>query len=121
VAFPRDPVASPARVARILKRFPRMRLVAAHLGGWMDWAAVLGELAGSGAYLALSYALVPPRAPELEALLEAHPADRVLFGSDSPWADQAGALAALRGIGLSSGALRLAEGANAARLLDLAP
>ena len=54
---------------------------------------------------------------EARAMILAHPADRILFGTDSPWSDQAAELARWRALGLPEDFLAAALGGNAARLL----
>ncbi|MEA3365862.1 MAG: amidohydrolase family protein, partial [Candidatus Hydrogenedentes bacterium] len=53
-----------------------------------------------------------------EALL-AHPAEYVLFGTDSPWEDQAHAVEAAKALDLGTERERLMFYDNAARLLGL--
>lgn len=93
IASPRDDDrASPRRLFEVHIAFPEIPIVAAHLGGWQKWEEVLEALAGTDVYLETSYTFgVGP--PELvESILRRHAADRILFGSDSPWRDQKGAL-----------------------------
>lgn len=34
---PRYPFSHPERIARVAKRFPKLKIIAAHFGGWMTW------------------------------------------------------------------------------------
>lgn len=54
IAFPRDRVADPVRICRVLARFPGLRLIAAHLGAWADWDEVERHLLGRDVYLDIS-------------------------------------------------------------------
>ena len=56
-------------------------------------------------------------AAEARTMILAHPADRMLFGTDSPWSDQTAELARWRALGLPEDRLAAALGGNAARLL----
>jgi predicted TIM-barrel fold metal-dependent hydrolase len=79
-----DNPSTPRKVAAILDRFPRLRLIAAHLGGYCFWEEVLEVLAGRALYLDTSSAL-PYIAPALlRRIVEQHGAARILFGSDYP-------------------------------------
>ena len=51
-------------------------------------------------------------------MILAHPADRILFCTDSPWADQSEELARWRALDLPADRLAAALGGNAARLLQ---
>jgi hypothetical protein len=53
-------------------------------------------------------------------ILRAHGAQRVLFGTDSPWGDQAATLADIRALPLTDDERRLVFHENAARLLGRA-
>ncbi|NLD88937.1 MAG: amidohydrolase family protein, partial [Lentisphaerae bacterium] len=55
---------------------------------------------------------------EARAMILAHPADYLLFGTDSPWGDLAEELARWRTLDLPSDLLAAALGGNAARLLQ---
>lgn len=48
---------SPERIARILDRFPKLTLIAAHLGGYMQWREAMEYLAGKNLYLDTSSTL----------------------------------------------------------------
>ena len=52
-------------------------------------------------------------------MVREHGANRVLFGSDSPWGGQAETLAALKETGLTDEEQKAVLGENAAKLLQL--
>ena len=118
-AYPFVRRADPARVVRVLHRFPRLTFVATHLGAWRDWDLVEEHLAGANLWIDTAYSLefMPPE--DARRLILGFPADRVLFGSDSPWADQGGSLALVRGLSLGPAREQLILGGNAERLLGL--
>jgi len=88
IAFPRDPIASPARVIRVVEQFPELKLVASHLGAWEQWDEVEEVMAGRPVYMDISYTLDQIDRQQARAIMLKHPADYLLFGSDSPWAGQ---------------------------------
>lgn len=100
IAFPRVRRADPVRVMHLLRRFPKLKFVATHLGGWDDWDEVRRHMLGSRVHMEISYALEEMSAEAARAMILAHPEDRVLFGTDSPWQDQSAALALLRNLRL---------------------
>ncbi len=118
-AFARDRLADAARIAAVAARFPRLKLIAAHLGGWEDWDLAEQELLGRPVCLDISDTL--DQMPRQQALrfLQRHPADCLLFATDSPWADQAGALRQPLLATLPPDRLAALLGGNAARLLGL--
>jgi uncharacterized protein len=116
IAFPRERVADPSRLARVIKRFPNLRVIAAHLGGWMDWDEVEVHLLGHAVHLDLSCTFDFIQPEQAKRILEQHPPDRLLFGSDSPWVDQARTIETLRTFRLPPATETALLGANAARL-----
>jgi predicted TIM-barrel fold metal-dependent hydrolase len=77
----------PAKLAAIHKNFPGLTIVAAHLGGYLHWSEALEHLAGLDIYLDTSSSLPFIEDGPLLAILDRHPAERVLFGSDYPLFD----------------------------------
>ena len=112
-----DDRASPSRILRVHRAFPRLRMVVAHLGGWQMWDEVAETLAGTDVYLETSYTLDTATPEQVRRVLERHPPERVLFGSDSPWRDQAQALALVRAAFPDPAVRSMVMEENAERLL----
>ncbi len=119
LAFPRDDVADPARTRRVADAFPDLALVASHLGAWEDWDRVEAHLAGTAVYLDVSYCHVSISRAQARRILFAHPADRLLFGSDAPWAEPLETLEWVLALDLGEERTRALLYDNAARLLGL--
>jgi predicted TIM-barrel fold metal-dependent hydrolase len=117
-AHPYTRIADPPRILRVLERFPSLTFVATHLGAWQDWDLVAQLLPKAGLWTDISYSLPFLPAEKARALIAAFPADRLLFGSDSPWADQAESIRQLRGLGLEARLEEAILGGNAEKLLD---
>jgi predicted TIM-barrel fold metal-dependent hydrolase len=116
-AFPRDRKADPVRIVRLLDKFPNLRFVATHIGAWEDWDEVERHLLGKPIYMEISMSLEQLGLARGRELLTAHPADRILFGSDSPWTSQAETLRLARALDLDPERERLLLGENARALL----
>ena len=113
-----DERSHPARALAVHRAFPDMRLVVTHMGGWRRWEAVLRTLAGTDVYMETSYSL-HMAAPELLAqIVRKHSPQRILFGTDSPWRDQAEEIGRVRRVFPDPEVQRLVLCENAARLLD---
>lgn len=84
---PEQNPSSPQKLAALLDRFPRLQVIAAHLGGFQHWACVVDHLAGRDLYLDTSSSLnaIPSRL--LFDIFAHHPRERILFGSDYPLFD----------------------------------
>jgi len=119
IGFPDSDRSAPARIAAVKKAFPSLRIIASHLGGFRQWEEVLQTLSGTDVYLDTSYVFgrIPPEL--LGLILEEHPPDRLLFGSDSPWADQSGSIREVRKLGLDPEREEALLFSNAAALLGL--
>ncbi len=65
------------------------RVILAHLGGVTTAQRTLKYICGLPVYLDMAYTLGFMRDDDIVAIIRAHGAERVLFGSDSPWTSQA--------------------------------
>ncbi|MCX7966176.1 MAG: amidohydrolase family protein, partial [Syntrophorhabdaceae bacterium] len=89
---------TPKRFAAVNKAIPELRIVAAHLGGEDVYEETLKYLVGQDIYMDTSFVLQKAPRPFLERIFKEHPAERILFASDSPWTDQKEALQFLLGL-----------------------
>jgi len=117
IAFPRIRRADPARILALQQRFPTLRLITTHLGGWDNWQEVDELLLGKEIFMEISFSLAYLPAEQAVRMLNKHPADYLLFGSDSPWDDQLEAIQRLKKLKLSDDRLNNILTKNAARLL----
>ncbi|HOL66189.1 MAG TPA: TatD family hydrolase [bacterium] len=119
-AFPRIRKADPARISRILNAIPELMLVTTHLGAWEDWEEVERHLLGRPVYMEISFSLEYLGLDRSRRLITSHPPEYLLFGTDSPWADQAACLALFRRLGLPAELENRILGENALTLLEKA-
>jgi hypothetical protein len=107
----------PERLARLLDRCPGGRVVAAHMGGFRCWEAVKRLLVGRDIYFDTSYSFAELGAAGMADLIRAHGANKILFGTDSPWTGQGEELARIRSLGLPQHDLERILFRNAVSLL----
>ena len=117
IAYPRIRMADPSRILAVCRKFPHLKLIATHLGGWDEWDEVECLLVGQPIFLELSFALDTLDPVRMRRILLAHPADYLLFGTDSPWTDQAASLGRLDQLKLPPPLFERIIGGNARRLL----
>ena len=117
IAYPFDRICDPVRVRRVADTFPSLKLVATHLGGWRDWDNARRHLIGQPIYIETSYSLHELPSEQARQLILDHSPGHILFGTDSPWADQSEELARWRALDLPGDLLAAALGGNAQRLL----
>jgi hypothetical protein len=118
VAFARTRKADPERILKVTETFPGLRFVSTHLGAWEEWADVGKYLVGKKIYMEISFSLEYLKKEEARKIFLNHPAEYILFGTDSPWTEQGETLSLLKGLGLGEEREGLILRENAAKLLD---
>ncbi|MBQ6381225.1 MAG: amidohydrolase family protein [Clostridia bacterium] len=109
-----------AHIQTVLKEISPPKLVLAHMGGWKDWDTVEKELCGENVYFDTSFSLgayeppkgvsVPPAQRRMLGkeqfcrIVGKHGFEKILFGSDSPWSDQANSIAQIKACGFGENA-----------------
>jgi uncharacterized protein len=112
---------TPSMMRDLVRRFPRLDVVACHFGGYRDLDEVEATILGLPVYLDTSW---PPGLWSLDSarvrrIIERHGVERVMFGSDWPMAEPRRCVAAVEALGLSSDDTAAVLGGNAERFLHL--
>lgn len=107
---------TPTEIARLQRRFPRLRIVAAHLGGFGMWDEAESALVGTNVYLDLSHTFFWMDEAQILRMIRNHGASRILFGTDAPWQDPARVLAAFLNLPLDEATRRAILCDNARQL-----
>ena len=135
MGYPDLDFCSPPKIRRAMEQVGPVKFVAAHMGAWKNWNQVADELAdlpimfdtsfSGGTITPLTEGALPPeecqllREEEFVRLVRLYGAHRVLFGTDSPWTDQAQSLAWIRALPLTEEEKAAILGGNAQKLLKL--
>lgn len=77
----------PRRIARIADSFPRLTMVAAHLGGWSIFEEAVPYMKDRSCYMDISSVMPFMKHEKVFELIKMYGADRLLFGSDFPMWD----------------------------------
>lgn len=119
ICFPPPYHSNPRELRDFHERFPALKLVIAHLGGWRMWDDAEKYLIGQPVFLdtAFTAGFIPPE--RITAMIKRHGAERIIFGTDSPWRDQQKELDFYRSLPLSDTEKELIFYHNAAGLLGL--
>ncbi len=80
----RTEFSKPKRLLNIMGRFPRLKIIAAHFGGWSEWDSAADILKGTGLWTDCSSSLYAMSPEHARSLIDVYGADRVLFGTDYP-------------------------------------
>lgn len=111
---------TPNRVINVLKHIQPEKLILAHLGAWNNWDEVEDKLCGLPVYF--DTAVVQKKEcphisnEQFARIIKKHGADKILFGTDSPWYDQSKALRAFNEVEIADEERKLILGENAMRL-----
>lgn len=117
IAYPRERRTDPEQVVKVLQKFPDLKLVTTHLGGWDDWDEVQRLLIGRPVYMEISFALKYLSPARARKLITSHPDGYILFGTDSPWVDQQEYLQLLQALDLNEKLFNRIVRENALELL----
>ena len=75
----------PKKISKLLEDFPKLVVIAAHMGGYSEWENAKEELYGKDVYVDTSSCFDVGVSQEMmRELVHAHRTDRVLFASDYP-------------------------------------
>ena len=135
IGFPGVVRCSPRMIRRVLDEVGEFKFVAAHMGGWKNWAEVLELLADKKIFLdtAFSTEKIIPRedfhwderelklldAAQFMTFVKIFGAEKILFGTDSPWTEQKISADFIKNLPLSVDDKNKILGLNAQKLLGL--
>lgn len=107
------------RLAVMLARTERERVILAHMGGFNIWDDILDRFCGCGAYFDTSVVSRYIEPEKYRRIIDRHGAEHILFGSDAPWEDPRESYAMLKNSGISDEEISLISHKNAEKLLGL--
>ena len=107
----------PRRMRRVLHEFPRLRVCAAHFGGWSVQDLALEFLEDEGCFLDMSSSMRYLGMRRTRELCEMYGPDRMMFGSDFPMWNPADEYEIFRSLGFSDSAYEKMCWHNAERWL----
>ena len=81
---PKENPSCPWKVAAIKREFPKLRIIAAHFGGYHHWQYVIEAMKGLEIYMDTSSSLFMIPQELLEDIFRSFPRHLFLFGSDYP-------------------------------------
>lgn len=98
---------SPRRLARVAEKFPKLRCIAAHFGGYREWDEAFEVYSGCPEiYMDTSSSLFLLNKTEALQFIERFGADRFFFGSDFPMWDHEEEMARVLALGLDEDTLK---------------
>ena len=135
IGFPGIIRCSPEMSRHVVNEIGNFKFVLAHMGGWKNWEEVPKYLADTKVYIdtAFSTGMIKPRpdsnwkAEELVMLneeqfvkfVEIFGADRIIFGTDSPWSSQSESIDFIKRLPINEVDKNKILGGSAEKLLNL--
>lgn len=117
--FPPPFKSSPQQFAKIMKALQGGTIIAAHLGGHDQWDDVEEWLVGTDIYLDTSMGFEYFSTEQFLRIVKNHGADKIVFGSDSPWSHGGQEIERLRAMPLPEKEIAAILGENAKGLLRI--
>ncbi len=74
----------PAQLAKVMELFPKLTVIAAHMGGYSEWELAEESLYGKNVYFDTSSSFIGMTTDRMRELIYEHGVDKILFGSDYP-------------------------------------
>ncbi len=118
IGLPPPVYAEPKMIRHTLEYVSGENMIAAHLGGWEQWDAVEEYLVGTPILLDTAFIASFIEPEQCLRIIRNHGAEKILFGSDSPWENPADTLKFLMSLGLDEKEMSLITHENALRLLE---
>jgi len=109
----------PRRLIKMLKRYPKLQVIAAHLGGYTKWDEVALYADANNCFYDCSSALCFVDKDKGTKLIEFLGEDKVMFGSDYPMSNAGREIDCLLQLGLSSNTLEKIFYTNAQKFYGL--
>lgn len=131
ISYPGQDFVTPNRILSVIKDVSPTKLVLAHMGGWNCWDDVEKILVGQNVWFDTAFSIskavnfdgTPSKMAHTLGLeqfiriVRNHGADKILFGTDSPWTNPKDEIALLQDSGLTTDELDKIFYANAQELL----
>lgn len=113
-----EPVHCTPKMAReMLDEVQPEQMILAHYGGYALWDEVEEYLVGQKVYFDTAYTEGKISEEQFLRILKHHGADKILFGTDSPWCGQKETVETIKALPISQEDKDLILGGNAARML----
>ena len=111
---------SPERLTKVMDMFPRLVIIAAHLGGYSVWEDSMKHLVGRNVYFDTSSTLWKLGCEKSLEIIRRHGADKILFGTDYPMWVHEDEIKRFDGLDLTMEERELILWKNASELLGIA-
>ncbi|MGM9970477.1 MAG: amidohydrolase family protein [Anaeroplasma sp.] len=130
IGIPGETMATPDRINKLSNSLKNKGvLVLAHMGSWKMWDSVYEKLLGKNYYIDTAFSLGDVmqgnelvelmNQEEIIKFINKHGSDKILFATDSPWAEQKKYINFIKNLNIDEAAKNNILGLNAKKLLNL--
>lgn len=119
VGDPNVDYSSPERLSRVLARYPQLKIIAAHMGGFQSWDKARQHLIGKNLWLDISSTIIHISPAETAALARQHGIEKILFATDYPAQRHKDVIKDVLSLGFSPEENEMVFHRNAEKLLQL--
>jgi predicted TIM-barrel fold metal-dependent hydrolase len=112
---------NPLRLAKVIKMFPKLTAIAAHLGGYTVWDDLGDVLIGENLYIDTSSALMFLPQERAIDIIRRHGTNKVLYGTDYPMWSHDVELKRVLNLGLTEEETKQILSDNACKLFGISP
>lgn len=130
--YPKEVHCDVRRILNVIETVGSNRLILAHMGGWQMWEEVEKYVCGAPVYFDTAFSLTGTVSVENNGMFGAmldngafvrlvrkHGAEKILFGSDTPWSSQQDNVEWIKNCSLTEAEKRMILGENAAGILHI--
>ena len=130
--YPKEVHCDVRRILNVIETVGSNRLILAHMGGWQMWEEVEKYVCGAPVYFDTAFSLTGTVSVENNGMFGAmldngafvrlvrkHGAEKILFGSDTPWSSQKDNVEWIKNCSLTEAEKRMILGENAAGILHI--
>ncbi|MDR0800414.1 MAG: amidohydrolase family protein [Endomicrobium sp.] len=110
---------SPERIIKILEKFSELKVIGAHMGGFLIWEEVLEKLAGKNLYFDTSDSIRVMKRDLLDKLFNKHNFDKIVYGSDFPFGNPEKEIGFIKSLNISKENKRKILSLNIKSLLNI--
>ena len=135
IGFPGVVGCSPKMARHVVEEIGDFKFILAHMGGWKNWDEVAVELAGTNIFMdtAFSTGVIPARSDfvwkaedlnllnveEFMKLYKIFGAEKILFGTDSPWSSPVESIDFIKNLPISDVEKNKILGGNSEKILQM--
>ena len=130
IGIPGDVCATPQRILNLYNNLNHKGIfVLAHMGSWLMWDEVYEKILGKDFYIDTAFSLNEAKQnneiinllkeENIKKFISKHGSNKILFGTDSPWANQKEYLDYMNNLNIDKNDLNNILGLNAKRILNM--